>query len=163
MDIEYLCPQCGSRNREAAVEGRERVRCACGYERALRTESLRGESPSACPWCATTDLYAQKDFPRALGLALLASGLIISSVFYYYLMPIWSMLVLVAFALLDAALYRIVPDVVVCYRCGSRLRRGAGDRGAVQPFDLAVGERYRQERLRAEQLRERAAPPGEGP
>ena len=29
--------------------------------------------------------------------------------------------------------------------------------GRYRPFDLAVGERYRQERIRAEQLRERGA------
>ena len=51
-----------------------------------------------------------------------------------------------------------MPDVTICYRCSCQVR-GAGSNpdGRYQPFDLAIGERYRQERIRAQQLRERGA------
>ena len=55
-------------------------------------------------------------------------------------------------------MYHQVGNVTICYRCLCQLR-GAGTNpdGRYRPFDLAVGERYRQERIRAEQLRERGA------
>ena len=58
------------------------------------------------------------------------------------------------YAAIDAVLYRVVPDVLTCYRCEARLADcPAGWARRYRPFDLAIGERYRQERLRVEQLR----------
>jgi hypothetical protein len=55
-------------------------------------------------------------------------------------------------------LYYTVPDVTICYRCSSQVRGdGSNPDGRWQPFDLAIGERYRQERIRAQHLRERGA------
>jgi hypothetical protein len=52
------------------------------------------------------------------------------------------------------ALYYRVPDVTICYRCLGQYRGiGSNPSGRFKPFDLAIGERYRQERMRAEQLR----------
>jgi hypothetical protein len=109
-----------------------------------------------CPCCTTTDLYRQKDFPQGLGLFIVVVGFAISTVFWYYEMPIPAYLVLVVSMLLDLFLYYRVPDVTICYRCLSQVR-GAGSNpgGRYKPFDLAVGERYRQERIRAAQLRKR--------
>ena len=106
----------------------------------------------------TTDLYIQKDFPQGLGLFVVGVGFAISTVFWYYEMPIPAYLVLIVSALLDLLLYHQVGNVTICYRCLSQLR-GAGTNpdDRYRPFDLAAGERYRQERIRAEQLRERGA------
>ena len=106
----------------------------------------------------TTDLYIQKDFPQGLGLFIVGLGFAISTVFWYYEMPISAYLVLVVSMLLDLVMYHVVGDVTICYRCLCQLR-GAGTNpdGRYRPFDLATGERYRQERIRAEQLRERGA------
>ena len=61
-----------------------------------------------------------------------------------------------ASALLDLLVYYRVPDVTICYRCLSQVRgEGANPEGRFKPFDLAVGERYRQERIRVQELRER--------
>jgi hypothetical protein len=74
-------------------------------------------------------------------------------------MPLLTYMVLLASALLDMALFYRVPDVTICYRCLGQYRGiGSNPAGRFKMFDLAIGERYRQERLRAEQLRgERAA------
>jgi hypothetical protein len=59
---------------------------------------------------------------------------------------------------LDLVMYHLVKDVTICYRCLSQMRGdGSNSGGRFKPFDLAVGERYRQERLRAQELREREA------
>jgi hypothetical protein len=104
------------------------------------------------------DLYIQKDFPPAVGLAIVGAQIAISTIFWYYEMPIATYAVLLAAALLDWLLYHALGDVTICYRCASQIRgTGANPGERLQPFDLAIGERYHQERLRAKQLRERAA------
>jgi hypothetical protein len=109
-----------------------------------------------CPCCATTDLYIQKDFPQGLGLAIVVVGFAVSTVYWYYERPIPAFAVLLASALLDMLLYYKVPDVTICYRCLSQIRGpGSNPEGIYQPFDLAIGERYRQERLRIEQIHNR--------
>jgi len=110
----------------------------------------------ACPLCATADLYIQKDFPQGLGLFIVIVGFVISTIFWYLEKPLLTYLVLLASALLDMVLYYRVPDVTICYRCLSQVRgEGANPGGRMHPFDLAVGERYRQERFRIEELRKR--------
>ena len=103
----------------------------------------------------TGDLYIQKDFPTALGLWIVLIGFAISTVFWYYEMPLFTYLVLIISIAVDYLLYYKVPDVTICYRCLSQYR-GAGSNALsrFKPFDLAIGERYRQERIRVEQLRE---------
>jgi hypothetical protein len=126
----------------------------CGHARALRPEAFDNLGLRACPLCATDDLYVQKDFPQGLGLAIVVAGFVVSTVFWYLDRPVPALGVLLVSALVDMALYYLVPDVTICYRCLSQYR---GDRsnpgGRYRPFDLAVGERYRQERLRIAQLK----------
>jgi hypothetical protein len=106
----------------------------------------------------TTDLYIQKDFPQGLGLLIVVVGFAISTVFWYYEMPIKAYFVLVVSIVLDLVMYHLVPDVTICYRCLCQMRgAGSNPEGRYRPFDQAVGERYRQERIRAEQLRQRGA------
>jgi hypothetical protein len=112
----------------------------------------------ACPWCLTTDLYLQKDFPQGLGLVIVLMGFTISTVFWYDEMPLATFAVLLASAVVDGVLYYTVPDVTICYRCSCQARGGGSHPdGRFRPFDLAIGERYRQERIRARELRERGA------
>ena len=48
-------------------------------------------------------------------------------------------------------LYWWVGDAVVCYRCGA-VHTQFTPAPAIKPFDLGIAERYRQERIRREQL-----------
>ena len=149
------------RSRRPCVVGRDSsagrmpaMRCVASFA----PESVAQGELQACPLCMTTDLYVQKDFPQGLGLFIVVVGFAISTIFWYYEMPIPAYLVLVASGLLDLILYHLVGDVTICYRCLCQLRgEGSNRDGRYRPFDLAIGERYRQERIRAEQLRERGA------
>ena len=70
----------------------------------------------------------------------------------YYYMPIAAFAVLLATAALDVALVYLVPDVTICYRCLSQHRGpGTNPERRIAPFDIAIGERYRQERIRIEE------------
>jgi hypothetical protein len=159
MELTFECPNCGGVGSVAPVEAAPTANCPrCARPRTLRREAFEDGTLRSCAWCGTEDLYLQKDFPQGLGLAIVVAGFAVSTVFWYYEMPIPAYLVLLASALLDMILYYKVPDVTICYRCLGQYRgAGANPAGRFQPFDLAIGERYRQERLRAEQLRARGA------
>ena len=157
MELTFLCPDCGAVNHVQSLQAAERGACsACGAGRSLHHEVIEDGQLRACPWCATSDLYIQKDFPQGLGLSIVIVGFVISTIFWYLEKPILTYLVLLASALLDMVLYYRVPDVTICYRCLSQIRgAGSNPENRIGPFDLAVGERYRQERLRIEELRKR--------
>jgi hypothetical protein len=159
MDLTFACPTCGAIGHVSlSLDVKQAVCRQCGMAKTLDTESIEDDELRCCPWCATTDLYIQKDFPQGLGLFIVVVGFAISTVFWYYEMPIPAYLVLLASILLDLVMYHMVPDVTICYRCLCQLRGvGTNPAGRFTAFDLAVGERYRQERMRAQQLRERGA------
>jgi hypothetical protein len=159
MELTYGCSSCGAIGRIADIESATTASCAgCGQPRTLFKGAVIDGQLAACPLCATEDLYRQKDFPRALGLAIVIAGFVVSTVFWAYYMPVAATATLLATAALDLVLYYLVPDLTICYRCLSQCRGAGsnpGDRFA--PFDLAIGERYRQERIRVEQLRQAGA------
>ncbi len=159
MEMTYECAGCGRIDGVAGVEAAGSATCpACGASRELaRVAFDEGGGLAACVRCSTADLYIQKDFPHGLGLGIVGAGFAGSTIFWYYYMPAWALAVLLATAGLDLLLYYLVPDVTICYRCLSQFRGpGSNPGGRFAPFDLAVGERYRQERLRVEQLRREA-------
>jgi len=57
--------------------------------------------------------------------------------------------ILLGSAAIDLVLYLIVGDVIICYRCQAR-HTGLPRQKSYDPFDLAIAEKYRQERLRRE-------------
>lgn len=159
MELTFCCPSCGAVGRVAPAETAPEAVCShCGTARALREGSVQDGELVACPWCSTADLYVQKDFPQGLGLFIVFVGFAISTVFWYYEMPIAAYLVLLVSIFFDLVMYHRVKDVTICYRCLSQLRGDAANPGGrFKTFDLAIGERYRQERMRVQQLRERGA------
>jgi hypothetical protein len=106
-----------------------------------------------CAICGNAELYKKKDFPHWLGLTVLSVACLASVVTYYFYLPWWTWAILIGSAAFDGLLYLAVRDVIVCYRCGAHYR-GVAPNPAYQPFELGIAERYRQERLRREQLRE---------
>lgn len=159
MEFTWNCPRCSAIARAAALESIAELKCPeCGYDRPIAADSIASGELVSCAYCGSTDLYVQKDFPHGLGLAIVVVGLAVSTLFYYFDMPFWTMFVLILSAVLDFVLYKYVPEVTICYRCLSQCRGGGSNPGTrYKPFDLAIGERYRQERIRAEELRGRAA------
>ena len=78
----------------------------------------------------------------------------VASVYTYGVYEKWlTWAILIGSALVDGLLYLWVGDALVCYRCGAHFR-GFTASAAHGPFELTVGERYRQERLRREQVRD---------
>jgi len=136
---------------------------ACSHVVPLRGDAIEGGKLMRCPICATADLYVQKDFPHRLGLTIVVIGSLVSSVAWYHYQYPLAIGILLVTAFLDLCLYYAIGDVVVCYRCLAQFR-GVERSANQQPFDLGVGERYRQERLRLEKLRQasQGKPSGDG-
>ena len=159
MELTYTCPRCEATGTVDRVEEAREVHCPCGMSRPLDPGACADGELRACPWCATADLYVQKDFPHGLGVGIVLAGFAISTVFWYRYMPVAALGVLMATALLDLVLYYAVPDVTICYRCQAQYRgRGSNPGGRFLPFDLSIGERYRQERLRIAGLKDQDRP-----
>lgn len=115
--------------------------------------SVNPGAPATCAICGNGELYKKKNFPHWLGLTILT----VACVSFLALMgqhePYWAWAVLLGSAAFDGLLYLAVGDAVVCYRCGAQYS-GAPPKVQHKPFELAVHERYRQEKIRREQLKQ---------
>ncbi len=147
MQLVYHCPTCNLLHFAQADAAHRELSCSCGWKREFPEAHLDGDTPVKCLCCGTEDLWRQKDFPQGLGLLLVATGATLSTIFYWNMMPAWAIGVLLVFAGIDMALYFLMPDVLVCYRCKARHRKAAIDERHPY-FDLEVNERYRQEAIR---------------
>ena len=154
MHISYQCPECGHANQSPELEAGTILRChACDWthspdgsiDSAGSGQSIRMH-PTRCLVCSNCDLWRQKDFPPALGLALVALGAVLSSIAWYFHWPKTALGILMAFALADMLVFAVMPDVLVCYRCRARHHRARPP--ADHPgFNHELAERYRQEQL----------------
>ena len=149
MRVVFACPQCDCPGR-ATLDRPGDWQCpAC--EHPLHFEPPEPQLPT-CAVCGNHELYKQKDFPHRLGMAVLVSAFA-ASVFTYGWYEKWlTWAILVGSALFDGLLYLWVGDALVCYRCGAHHKAFPTGSGHL-PFELTVGERYRQERLRREKMK----------
>ena len=132
IEIAFACPGCG-----VPVEGRLEgntggMTCAkCGRVTPLpEAGAIAAEGHvAACTVCGSTDLYAQRDFNRKLGLAIVAVGLGLG--------PFTSWISVGVAVVLDAALYRaraVGGDLLRLQRPVPRAREG-GVAGRVRHRD----------------------------
>ncbi|HCU24529.1 MAG TPA: hypothetical protein DF383_05885 [Deltaproteobacteria bacterium] len=67
-----------------------------------------------CLVCDSKQLFTQKSFNRNLGLGIVAAGIVLS--FWTYGIS------LIVVALVDLFLYKLLPPMLVCYRCDGEFR-----------------------------------------
>ena len=160
MTLTFECPNCHDIVRTEFSLDQSAVPCpGCSGSTSVRQETVQGTRVKECALCGTEDLYVQKDFPRGLGLFIVVMGAVLSSVAWWQYWYPAALGILLAAAALDMCLYYLIGDVLICYRCSAQYR-GVERSVAHQPFDLGLGERYRQERLRLVLLRQKQ---GQGP
>lgn len=102
-----------------------------------------------CVACGCNQLYRQKNFPQWLGLTLLTVACSAFFILQGLYMPKVAWIILLGSAAFDLALYFIVGDVILCYRCQAR-HYGLAKQKSYDPFELPIAEKYRQERIRRE-------------
>lgn len=151
MQISFDCPKCLKIARSDATAASASVSCgSCGWSRPIDASAFKAESPTECLVCGCSDLWRQKDFDQRLGVAIVAMGILLSTIAVAYMMPGTALIILMVFGLADWILYAILPDRLVCYRCHSRYR-GISGLKETGVFDLEVNEKYRQEAIRMKQ------------
>jgi len=151
MNASFSCPIC-ERPARVTLADKKAWQCpGCAYCLTLPDEHGHDPLP-VCAVCGNQELYKKKDFPHWLGLLIL-SGACLASIIPYWLYHQWlTWAILIGSAVFDGLLYLWVGDVIVCYRCHAQYRKMPAH-SPYPPFDLGIGERFRQERIRREQLR----------
>ena len=148
MKIRFACPTC-TRTDQAQLPTVGDWQCPrCDHIVALPREAVTAVAEH-CLLCGNHELYRKKDFPHWLGMAILATACFGSVIPYALHRPVWTWAILIGSAVIDGGLYLLVGDVSVCYRCATEYRQLPA--GVVHPpYELEIGERYRQERIRRE-------------
>jgi hypothetical protein len=150
VNVRFACPVCDAAAYAEQPGGAE-WRCpSCDHVIALAPVEA-GQPLPGCTVCGCRDLYRKKDFPHALGMAILVLACLATVVTYWLYHPWLTWAILIGTALFDGLLYLWVGDVVTCYRCNAHFRGYAANPGH-GPHELTVAERYRQERIRREQI-----------
>ena len=150
MQVTFRCPSC-DQTVTAAVEPTARaVRCDCSAAIEIPEGATSGRGLSRCLVCPSSELFVRKDFSQSLGVTIVIVGFVISSIFWYYRMPLWTYGVLFATALIDVVLYLTVGNVLQCYRCHAQYR-GVPGLDEHEPFDLETHEKHRQQAARLAQ------------
>ena len=151
MNVAFDCPSCGCPTRLLPLDQACDWRCSeCDHR--LTIGPVAPELP-ACAICGNTELFKKKAFPHALGMTILVAACV-ASVFTYALYDKWTTwAILIGSALIDVVLYHVVGDAVVCYRCQAQYF-GFQPSARHWPYELIIGERYRQERLRRQELKQ---------
>ncbi|HUP44088.1 MAG TPA: hypothetical protein VM779_01105 [Thermoanaerobaculia bacterium] len=129
--VNFLCGACEKRlSREA---GQPAGPCEhCGAPADV-TAPAAGAIVERCGACGHEQLYFQKDFNRRTGIALVVVGAVF--------VPWTYGLSLLGVTVLDYIVWRMVSDVIVCYRCQA-VHRGYPANPALQPFDLVTHDRH---------------------
>jgi hypothetical protein len=127
--VHFLCTKC--ERRLARNAGEPAHACEhCGTESSVVAPP---QTVERCAACDHDELYFQKDFNRTTGVALVAVGAV-------FVPWTWG-LSLLAVTILDYIVWRVVKDVIVCYRCQA-VHRGYPPNPALKPFDLATHDRH---------------------
>lgn len=115
----------------------------CGRGHPLRlTDPLR--RANAIPHCVVCDcpkVYTQKDFNRTLGVGIFVAGAVVSLVLYGFDLIWQAMAVLLGCAVVDAVLYKLLPEVTICYKCHAQYRQ-VNPHPANAPFELGLAEKF---------------------
>lgn len=129
--VSFLCLRCERRNGRVAGElAQPCPECGAASSVVAPPEAAIVER---CAACDHDQLYFQKDFNRTTGVALVVVGAVF--------VPWTYGLSLLAVTILDYIVWRIVKDVMVCYRCQA-VHRGYPTNPALKPFDLATHDRH---------------------
>jgi hypothetical protein len=143
MDLIYDCQTknandstCARRMKAKDFETQSSLSCSkCGKVYPLNvTGSFRQTKVlEQCAVCGKNDFYTQRDFPQQLGCLIV----IIGACF----VPWTYGLSLAVVAVLDFIMYKILPNIAVCYHCLAKYR-GTVPNEKHQPFDHNLFEYF---------------------
>ena len=156
MDVTFACSSCDKATRQQWVADQQQLSCRhCGHLQRLRPSVISApgklnEGLSSCLICSSDELFIRKDFSQRLGLLIIITGIVASSITWYFYLAYWSYGILLASALIDLVLYHVVGNLLQCYHCHSEYR-GYLVSSDQEGFDLVIHERHRQQEARLKQ------------
>ncbi len=131
--VTHECSKC-KKLTTAEVSSDERLSCPrCGEFWANVSGQFRFD---VCPFCSCNQFYVQKNFNQALGCLVMLIGIVFVPMTYGLSLPV--------VALLDWLLYRKVPTIALCYRCGASFY-GFSIPDRLKSFLHHIGEKYERE------------------
>lgn len=148
MNVTFRCPHCDQTARVSLAAGTDAFACPqCTAKFHPGSSATQDGNVHQCLICPCRELYVRKDFSQSLGIGIVVLGMIISSVFWFYRMPLWTYGTLFLFALIDVVLYITVGNVLQCYQCQAQYR-GLKALEEHEGFDLEIHEKHRQQQIR---------------
>ena len=134
-EIAFTCPGLRARGHERPGRpGTLRALRGDGGRSSCRPPSPRGSRWTDAPVCQGEQMYVQRDFNQRAGLAIVIVGAALAPFTPYYAS-------LFVAAAVDAVLYLLLPEITICYRCGTHFR-GFPRNPKHQAFDLHIAEQY---------------------
>jgi hypothetical protein len=144
MHVSYSCPACQQAVRASLSNDTGELACSsCGQQIKVPAGAMAGGQIHRCLVCPSMELFARKDFPQRLGVALVIAGFVGSSIAWANYQVLWSFAILFGTALIDLVLYLVMGESLTCYRCHAQYR-GFEQIERHGGFDLETHERYRQ-------------------
>jgi DNA-directed RNA polymerase subunit RPC12/RpoP len=144
MNVTYNCPTCHRTTRAQFTAESSALACPhCQGRITVPTGAVDGQKITRCLVCPSTELFARKDFPQKLGVALVVIGFVGSSIAWFNYQVLLTFAILFATALIDLVLYIVMGESLTCYRCHSQYR-GSEEIERHGGFNLETHERYRQ-------------------
>lgn len=132
-EIAFRCPSCDG-EAVASVDGPGQCRCGAQPVLALSPSIRESLVVDVCPACQGGQFYVQRDFNQRAGIGIVIVGALLAPFTPYYSS-------LYVAAAIDTALYLVLPEITICYRCHAhfrRFRRNPKHEG----FDLHLAEQY---------------------
>jgi hypothetical protein len=144
MNVTYRCPSCENTVRASFAAESAEIACPrCHGAIKVPAGAVEGDRIERCLVCPSTDLFARKDFPQKLGVALVVVGFVASSIAWANYQVFWTFAILFLTAFVDLVLYLVMGESLTCYRCHAQYR-GTHEIERHGGFDLETHERYRQ-------------------
>jgi NAD-dependent SIR2 family protein deacetylase len=144
MNVTYNCPTCHRTTRSHLTLDLAPIACShCQQQVKIPTAAINGQQINRCLVCPSTELFARKDFPQRLGVALVVIGFVGSSIAWFNYQVLLTFAILFVTALIDLVLYIVMGESLTCYRCHAQYR-GFEEIEKHGGFDLETHERYRQ-------------------
>jgi hypothetical protein len=116
MNVTFRCPHCDQLASADFGAAEREISCPSCATKWPIGDAITAGKLMRCLVCPSTELYLRKDFSQTVGVAIVVVGFLVSSIFWYYRMPLWTYGVLFATALIDVVLYVTVGNLLQCYR-----------------------------------------------
>lgn len=165
INVTFCCAECGAAHQIQCGDNAERAssdavefECsACRHRFRFADRAIVAGRVRSCLVCPSVELYVRKDFSQRWGVGIVVTGLLASSIAWFFRHFYITYGILFLTALIDAMLYLIRGNVLQCYRCQAEYR-GIRDLEGQEPFHLETHEKYRQQAARMSQAGSPAAP-----